>query len=69
VTHNTLIAASWYVPWDQLSDWGEQLVGVFGFLLWVFLIFGLLYWGTHTVFPRQPKRAKQKRGRNGERRI
>jgi uncharacterized iron-regulated membrane protein len=69
VTPDILNAASRSVPWDQLSDWGEQLVGAFGFLLWIFLIFGLLYWGMQTVFAGRPKPTKQNRGKRKERPI
>ncbi len=69
VTPNTLIAASWYVPWEKLSDWGEQLVAAFGLLLWIFLIFSLLRLGIYTVLNGQYKWTKHKRGKHEERRI
>ena len=69
MTPNTLIAASWYVPWEKLSDWGEQLVAAFGLMLWIFLIFSLLYLGMHTVFAGRSKRTKHKRSKREERRI
>ncbi len=69
MTPITLIAASWYVSWEKLSDWGEQLVAAFGLLLWMFLIFGLLYLGMHTMFAGRSKRTKHKLGKREEPRI
>jgi len=69
VTPNTLIAATLYVPWNQMSDVGKWLIVGFGMLLWMFLILGLLYIGMHSASVGRSKRTKQKRDKHEERRV
>jgi hypothetical protein len=56
-----LLATRFIAPWDRLSDIGEDVVGVFMLLLFVFIVSSSCCLGIRAMFPRPNGRTKHKR--------
>ncbi len=65
----SLIAMSFYPPWDRLSRLSDWIVVVFGMLIWACCVFSPLWLGMRAMSTERYKGARRKRARPAKERA
>jgi hypothetical protein len=64
--HGWMIATRSFIPWDRLSDAGDWVVVLFGFLVCIVCLSSLFALGMRAIFAHQYKSPKHKRRRQAK---
>jgi hypothetical protein len=62
----SMIATRSFIPWDRLSDAGNWVVVLFGFLLCAICLFSLFALGMRAIFAPRHKSPRHKRRRQAK---